>query len=117
MLTSRLLVKTATAAALLLGSAACLTASGGCSDKGRMAIPNDADRLASGRGEVTATATRDGEVWILDKNENRIVWSGDVRREDRIEIDPADNRIQVDGKTVSERALDRDHEYVIYIRR
>ncbi len=56
-------------------------------------------------------------MWILDNNDNRIVWSGDVRREDRIEIDPADNRIQIDGKTVSERPLDRDHEYIIYIRR
>ena len=117
MLTSRLLIKTATAAALLLGSAACLTGSGGCTDKGRMTIPSDADRLGSGRGEVTATATRDGDVWILDENENRVIWSGDVRRDDRIEIDPAENRVRVGGRTVSERALDRDHEYIIYIRR
>ena len=116
MFTSRLLIKTATAAALLLGSAATLATSG-CSDKGRMAIPNDADRLGSGRGEVTATATRDGEAWILDENENKIVWSGNVRRDDRILIDPADNRIKVGGRTVSERALDRDHQYIVYIRR
>jgi hypothetical protein len=117
MFTSRLLIKTATAAALLLGSAATLATSGGCSDKGRMAIPSDADQLASGRGRVTATATRDGEAWILDRHDNRIVWSGDVRRDDRIEIDPGENRIRVAGETKSERALDRDHEYVIYTRR
>jgi hypothetical protein len=117
MSTSRLFLRTATAAALVLGGAAMLTTSPGCSDKGRMAIPNDADRLASGRGEVTATATRDGEVWILDKDDNRIVWSGDVRREDRIEIETKDNRIRVGGETKSERPLDSEHEYVIYIRR
>ena len=117
MSTSRLIIKTATAAALLLGSAAALTTSPGCSDKGRMAIPNDADRLASGRGEVTATATRDSEAWILDKDDNRIVWSGDVRRDDRIVIDTKGNRIRVGGETRSERPLSSDHEYVIYTRR
>ena len=115
--TSRLLTKTATAVALLLGGAVTLTTSLACSDKGRMAIPSDADRLGSGRGEVTATATRDGEAWILDENENKIVWSGEVRRDDRIVIDPADNQIKVGGRTVSERALDRDHQYIVYIRR
>ena len=117
MFTSRLLIKTATAAALLLGCAATLTTSAGCASKGRSAIPNDADRLGSGRGAVTATATRDGEAWILDENDNRVVWSGSVRRDDRIEIDPRENRVQVGGRTVSERPLDRNHEYIVYIRR
>ena len=116
MFTSRLLIKTATALALLLGSAATLATSAGCASKGRSAIPSDADRLGSGRGEVTATATRDGEAWILDQNDNRVIWSGNVRRDDRIEIDPGENRVRVGGRTVSERALDRDHEYVIYTR-
>src|SRR5688572_32409617 len=117
MFTARLLIKTATAAALLLSVAATLTTSLACSDTGRMSIPSDADRLGSGRGEVTATATRDGEAWILDENENKIVWSGNVRQDDRILIDPADNKVKVGGRTVSERALDRDHHYIVYIRR
>ena len=107
--------RSVTAAALLL-SAATLTFTPGCTT-GRDAVPRDADRLASGEGSMTARATHDGTAYVLDETDNKVVWTGPVRRDDEIVIDPADNRIRVGGDTVKEKALAREHRYIIYLRR
>ena|SRR5689334_14849951 len=88
----------------------------GCAGSGRGAVPTDAHELGSGRGKVSATAVRSGEVWVLDETANKLVWSGDVRRDDRIVVDPGANKIIVGGDTKAEHALSSDHRFIIYDR-
>ena len=89
----------------------------GCADSGRGAVPNDAEKLGQGRGDLVATAARNGTVWVVDDTDNKLIWEGEANREDRIAIDTEGNRVTRNGKTVAERNLKPDHKYVIYYRR
>lgn len=103
---------TITLAMALLAGAATITGCGPGS--GRAAIPAGSEELASGKGNLTATATRTGKVWVLDETTNTLAWSGGVLRDQKIEVNASADKIIVAGSTVGEPRLDPDHRYVIY---
>lgn len=100
------------AAAALLGMIAA-----GCATKGGAAVPAGADRVASGKGELTYKATDPGEAFVLDNEANKIVWSGLLRNGETLTIAPDDDRVSVGLQTVAEPELDNDHKYTVYLRR
>ena len=106
---------------LLTGSlgvaAATFAGVSGCTQTGRGAIPDKAEELTSGKGNLTATATRTGTIWILDETENKLAWSGGVRADDKIEVNASGDRIIVDGRVKGEPNLDPDHRYTIFYRK
>ena len=90
-------------------------AAAGCSDHGRMAIPDRADRLGAGQGkdQITVTTPHYGTAYVLDKTDDRLVWSGDVHTDDKLVIDGNGHRIALNGRTVSDD-VHPDHRYVIF---
>lgn len=107
------------AALLLCCCGLALTAlTGGCAKSGRDAIPDRADELASGDGDrIAATVPRSGKAYVLDKNHNKVVWSGNVDNGDKVVLLPKQDRIEVGGRTASESKLDDNHTLVIYFDR
>src|SRR3712207_5702377 len=86
----------------------------GCTGTGRSAIPSAAEEIGSGNGLVTTTAPNTGEVWVLDKTDNALVWSGRAVRGDKIVVDPKADKVIVGGENKADRDLSSDHRYGVF---
>ncbi len=81
-------------------------------------LPRTADRVKSSRGEnMSYTADRDGRVYVYDRDKGSVVYSGSINRDERITVRPDRNRIDIEGKSVSDKDLTSDHEFEIYFDR
>src|SRR3954451_9319159 len=88
---------------------------GGCTEHGSNAVPAGAETMTSGNGRdmIQARAPHNGKMYVLDDTNNKMIWSGKVKTDDRVVVDPAANVVKLNGDTVSDAKLDRDHKYVI----
>jgi streptogramin lyase len=100
-------------AALLFGAAA-LT---GCASRGRQAIPSGASVVESGTGTIDFEAKRDGDVWVYDADTGRLIYMGEVRKDQTVRVNAKSDQITIGGKTVSERPISDEHKYQIFFRR
>jgi len=75
----------------------------------------NADRVASGAGELTYTAKEDGRVFVWDRTTREIVYESAVDDGDRILVSPEQNLITLSSRDarIMDR-LDRDHAYEVY---
>jgi hypothetical protein len=96
--------------ALLIGVAGCMTER--CHE-----VPGAAESLASGNNIVSATAPAVGMMYVCDQNANKLDYSGDVHRGDVIEVDPMQNRITLNGRTVSEKSIIGGNMHRIFFQR
>lgn len=103
------------AAAALTAGILSVGLAGGCTEHGSDAIPSAAETMTSGNGRdlIQARAPHNGKMYVLDDTDNKIVWSGKVKTDDRVTVDPGTNVVKLNGDTVNETRLDRDHKYVI----
>ena len=101
------------AATAVVAAAAVLGVSAGCGPDRHAAIPADAALAAEGDGKVTATAKDAGMVYVHDRNDNRLVYSGDVRANDVVTVDPDANRVMVNTRVVQDKTLRRGHDHRI----
>ena len=69
--------------------------------------------VKEGRGEMFYTADRSGEIKVYDADADRMVYSGHLRRGERFALNPNGNRAEVNGHTVLEQDLKRDHRFEI----
>jgi len=80
-----------------------------------------ADRLSAdsrvvnqGQGEELAfTADRSGSVYAYDVDSGKTVYSGHLHRGERFVLNPNGNRATVNGETVLQTDLKRDHRFEI----
>ena len=82
---------------------------GGLSD-----IPSGARRLDTVRGkEFSETFDRDGTLYVLDRDDGRVVYRGQVRRDDRFSFDPENDEMRINNDRVggSDLNLRAGHEY------
>ena len=96
-------------------SAAAMVA-GGCTGRGVQAIPPDAERVAAGEGEIEYESGKAGDIYVFDETDNKLVYSGQIRRDERLEVDPDEDVITINGRTVVERPLSENHRYRVYLR-
>src|SRR6476646_2242985 len=87
----------------------------GCTEHGYHAIPAQAETLTSGRGGdlIQARAPHNGKMYVLDATDNKLVWSGKVKTDDRVNVDPTAGVVKLNGDTVTDARLNRDHKYSI----
>jgi hypothetical protein len=78
-------------------------------------IPANAQMTASGNESVSYTAPRSGMIYVLDKNTNKLVYSGEVHKGQSLTIDASrpDHNITLDGNTVTQQELNNGHTYQI----
>jgi hypothetical protein len=77
-------------------------------------IPRRADIVRDGTGKLKWTADMDGTVYVYDQTRDAIRYTGPVRRGQEIIVQPNDNQIQVDGRTVYDEDLKSDATHQIY---
>jgi hypothetical protein len=80
-------------------------------------IPQRADIVAEGRGELTFKADADGELFVQDLKDERTILQRRITRGQRVTVFPDDNRIRLDDDTVSKSDLKREHTHRIYLLR
>ena len=85
----------------------------GC--QGRASIPAGATEVQSGTGRVSYTAKQTGNVYVLDHDENKKVFEGQLKRDDQIIVEPDQDKIVVAGENADHNeALTNGHRYGIY---
>jgi hypothetical protein len=80
-------------------------------------LPSSARMLDGGHGEVSVRANDDGVVYLYDSDDRDVFWKGEVRRGDRITIEPEEDRAAINGDTIFRSNLVKDHEHRIYLDR
>ena len=99
------------AAGVTLAVAAVL---GGCAGR-PMSVPVSAKMMTEGNGDrISFRAPEFGRVYVTNDSTNKILYQGDVRRDETVEVDPRDNRIRLAGRTVTESSLADGDRYKIY---
>jgi hypothetical protein len=105
------------AAPAALGAALFLGAQG-CSHEHPDAVPASATELSAGTNEVTATAPKDGTVYVYDITANRPLYVGNVNKGDSIRVDAKGDKLFLNDKIITKRDDLRDsHRYKIFFDR
>jgi hypothetical protein len=100
-------------AALLLSLPVSLLVAG-CSVESRPAdVSADAERVMVG-ADLRWSAPRRGEVFVYDKDTNKMVYSGRVVAGDQLKVDPDDGDITLNGRTAVENVVGRGREFEIW---
>ena len=81
-------------------------------------IPRTATRVDEGdAARLNYTPTRDGTLYVYDADDDRVVLSTRVRRDERFVLDTDANRATIDGRTVLGTGLSARHRYRLYFDR
>jgi len=101
---------------LILGLSCAAALAAGCQSAGRREIPSGASLVRSGIGAVDYEARNDGDVYIYDASNGKLVYMGELKKSQAVHLDARADVITAAGKTVSERALTDNHQYQIFFR-
>jgi len=85
----------------------------GCADR-PMSVPASASLMTEGSQRASFRATDHGRVYVTDDTDKKILYQGDIDKGEMVEINAVDDRIMVGGRTVSERAMDDNHQYRLF---
>jgi hypothetical protein len=86
----------------------------GCAAERHRDIPASAPLVTKGTDAITYTPTEDGMIYVSDKSVGRLLYSGQVRANQQVSIDPESDKIQVGGQTVSEAKMRRGNEHRVF---
>jgi hypothetical protein len=86
----------------------------GCTSR-PMSVPSSAQAMTEGNGDkISYRAGEFGRVYVADDSTKKILYQGDVRRDETVEVLPRDNRIMVGGRVVNEASMRDGDTYKIY---
>ena len=107
---------TRAAAGIVSSLGLCLMVTGCAADR-HEDIPKSAPMVAKGEKDLTWQAPSQGDVYVYDQTEGKMLYSGRVEQGDTLAIDAMEDRILLDGRTVMDKQI-RDHnEIEIFFRR
>ncbi len=86
----------------------------GCASRS-MEVPASAQLMTQGSGDqVMFRATQPGRVYVSNESDGKILYQGEVRRGDAVEVDPKDDEIQIGGRTVTQTSMGDGDQYKIF---
>ena len=80
-----------------------------CEEQHPQVVPGDANLVVSGNQKGMYTAPHNGMVYVYDQQSNRLIWSGNVHRDDKIAVDPSKNEVTQNGQVVAKGTLTPYH--------
>lgn len=80
-------------------------------------IPRNADIVRDGVDKLKWTADLDGEIYVYDTRDERVVYTGAIRRNQELVVAPGDDKIYIAEKVVFSEDLRRDARHQIYFAR
>jgi len=75
------------------------------------AVPSYANDVKSGVGRLEYTATQDGRLFLVDTNDNVVLYSGTISKGQAFALDPEARRATIDGKYVFTREINPSHSH------
>ena len=81
----------------LMGALALAIVSG-CASDPLSNIPSNATIASSGNDHLSYTAPSFGRVWVYDVTNDRIDYSGPLRGNEAVAVDPNTNSVTIDGR-------------------
>ena len=88
----------------------------GCQHDRHSQIPADATLMSEGDRSLTFRATESGTVYVYNRNDDKMVYSGDIARGETLSVDADKNRITLDGRTVLEKGVDRNETLRVFFK-
>jgi hypothetical protein len=81
-------------------------------------IPRDAVRVEEGEGHrLRYRAEHDGRVYVYDEDDDRVVYTGKLYRDEDFLADPERDVLSVNGKRLDDINLRAAHRYRVYFMR
>jgi len=81
----------------------------------RRGVPRDAVMLQEGGGSIGVRARNNGTVYLYDIEDQRVVWSGQIRNGDRFSLDADADTAAINGRSVYHDESVRRHRHRIFI--
>ena len=81
----------------------------------RRGVPRDAVMLQEGPGSIGIRARNNGTVYLFDIEDQRVVWSGQIRDGDRFSLDADADTAALNGRSVYHDESVRRHRHRIFI--
>ena len=88
----------------------------GCMNERHPDIPMDATLMTEGQKDLTFRATEPGTVYVYNRNDNKMVYSGELERGEALSVDPDKNRITINGRTVLEKGVDDNETLRVFFK-
>ena|SRR5579884_3286103 len=66
-------------------------------------ISSHAEQVASGTGDTTYRTADAETLFIYDKTWNKLVYTGDVKPDQLVKVEPENSRVLIDGRPVVEQ--------------
>jgi hypothetical protein len=106
-------------AGLALGAlgAGCTSDGAGSNDTTRSPsdeVPRTARLVKRDRGELTYRPPDDGKIWVVEGENDRMLYTGRVRRGDEFQLQPARNRAYLNDRKVVDTDIKSDSGHRIY---
>ena len=79
-------------------------------------VPVGAIEEKTGVGRLTWDAPKYGKVFVVDRDDETMVYQGPLHAGDHFVVDPDDNRIAANGQRLIQRRLKGSHRHTIYFR-
>ena len=87
----------------------------GCSSEPKAEqVPTNARLEMQGDRLLTYTAQRDGEVYVYDADDRKLLYSGKVEKGQAVTVDPDEDKIMVDNKLALEKDISAGNRHRIY---
>jgi hypothetical protein len=77
-------------------------------------VPRSAVLVAEGRDRLTYRADRAGTVYVRDEDRDRVLYSGQLLRNERVAVEPGRQRITINDRAVHEQDIRDGDQYRIY---
>jgi len=81
----------------------------------RRGLPRDAVMLQEGGGSIGVRARNNGTLYLYDIEDQRVVWSGQIRDGERFSLDSDADSAAINGRTVYRDESVRRHRHRIFI--
>ena len=88
----------------------------GCAPERHEEIPKSARLVADGNGKVDFIAPSDGMAYVYDRSAGELIYSGRVMEGERLEVEPMEDRIVLNGRTVMDKQIRDANETRIFFR-
>ena len=85
----------------------------GCADH-PSEVPPDGVKVAEGNQKLLYKAPEAGTIFVFESPDNRLIYRGEIKKGDSVELNTNDDRISVNGKTVMEKGLGTGHNYKMF---